>query len=207
MSKYRLNINFERAELDAIYEKHQQVVIVKHIAERKSAVAWVSFKPLERNAIDWGTDFTLYASSGEIQGGATIHKLSARAGQTQINVIFDNGYFNATQPDNTIGPNSYEVTNQNKDDPKFTFGLSQSVSVNGTELTDLPINAIVVPRGHSALMTPVERIDVFLEVDIDNSMVLSRIDSKSISLAYSGDVVEITIEYDPVHGVFYPVNR
>jgi hypothetical protein len=38
-------------------------------------------KFLERNALDWGTDFTLYASSEEIQSGATIHKLSTRAGQ------------------------------------------------------------------------------------------------------------------------------
>jgi hypothetical protein len=81
------------------------------------------------------------------------------------------------------------------------------VSVNGTAFANHPINAIVVPRGHSAVMTPVEEIDVFLEANIDNSTVLSRIDSKSLSLAYSGDTVEITVKYDPVNGVFYPVNR
>jgi hypothetical protein len=207
MSKYRLNINFEGADLDTIYEARQRVIIVKHTAERKSAVAWVSFTPFEHNIIDWETDFAIYASSGEVQGGATISKLSEKVGQGQINNIFDSGYFNATQPDNTIGANSYEVTNQNKDNYKLTFGLAQNVSVNGTTFANNPINAIVVPRGHSALMTPVEEIDVFLDANIDNSTVLSRIDSKSIALEYTGDTVELSIKYDSVNGVFYPANR
>jgi hypothetical protein len=76
MSKYRLNINLEGVDLDTIYEAKQQVVIVKHTAECKSAVAWVSFRPFERNTIDWETTFAIYASSGETQNGATISKLS-----------------------------------------------------------------------------------------------------------------------------------
>jgi hypothetical protein len=206
MSKYRLNINFEGVDLDTIYEARQRVVIVKHTAERKSNVAWISFKPLEHNTIDWETAFAIYASSGEVQGGATISKLSEIVGQRQINTIFNNSYFNATEPDNTIGINSYEVTNQDKDDYKLTFGLAQNVSVNGTAFINLPINAIVVPRGHSAVMTPVEEVDVFLEANIDSSTVLSRIDNKSISLSYTGNTTELNIKYDSVNGVFYPEN-
>jgi hypothetical protein len=206
MSKYRLNINFDRADLATIYEANQQVVIVKHTTERKSAVAWVSFKPFEHNTVDWGTTFALYASSGEVQGGAPISKLSECVGQRQIDTIFNNGYFNATRADATIGTGSYEVTNEDKDDAKLTFGLAQDVSVNGRMFANHPINAVIVPRGHSAVMTPVEAIDVFLEAEIDNSTVLSRIDSKSLSLSYKGNTTELSVKYDSVNGVFYPEN-
>ncbi|MDR1184531.1 MAG: hypothetical protein LBK67_07020 [Coriobacteriales bacterium] len=207
MSRYRLNINLEKSDLDAIYAAKQHVIIVKHTAERKSAVAWVSFTPFEHNTVEWGGDFVLYASSGETQGGATISKLSERLGQCETDAIFDNGYFSVVRPNSAIGPNSYEVTNNDRDDAKLTFGLAQSVSVNGTAFVNHPINAVIVPRGHSAVLTPVEEIDVFLEANIDNSTVLSRIDSKSISLRYTGDTVELSIRYDPINGVFYPTNR
>jgi hypothetical protein len=51
MSKYHLNINLEKSDLDAIYAAKQHVIIVKHTAERKSAVAWVSFTPFEHNTV------------------------------------------------------------------------------------------------------------------------------------------------------------
>ncbi|MFA9381160.1 MAG: hypothetical protein ACERKO_08875 [Acetanaerobacterium sp.] len=207
MPKYRLNINFSGNDLDTIYTCDQRVVIVKHTEERKSSVAWVSFKPFAHNTVDWETLFALYASSGAVQSGAQITKLSDCVGQCQLNTIFSSGYFSSTAPDDTIGPNSYEITNSSPDDAFLTFGLAQSVSVNGTAYNNSPINAILVPRGQFAVMTPIEKIDVFLESDINNATVLSRISSKSILLSYSGDVVDQSLNYDAVNGTFYPVSK
>jgi hypothetical protein len=58
------------------------------------------------------------------------------------------------------------------------------------------------------MMTPtaVEEIDVFLEANIDNSTVLNRTRSKSLTIEYTGNTVEFKIKYDSVNGEFYPVN-
>jgi hypothetical protein len=203
MPSYRLNINFSGSDLDTIYKAGERVVVVKHTEERNSLIAWVSFKPFERNTIDWETQFALYAASGEIQSGAVINKLSDCMGQCRVNSIFENGYFSKTEPDDSIGLNSYEVTNHDGDKKILTFGLAQGVNVNGIAFPNNPINAVLVPRGHHAVMTPTERIDVFLEARAENSTVLSRIDSKSVSLTYSGDVRDISLNYDPKNGAFY----
>ncbi|MDR0858701.1 MAG: hypothetical protein LBN97_06715 [Oscillospiraceae bacterium] len=207
MSKYRLNVNVTGDDLNTIYAAKQRIVIAKHTAEQKSNVAWVSFKPFEHNTVDWETDFALYAATGEIQGGAKIAKLSDCSGQTQINATFANGYFSSSQPDNQIGPNSYEITNSDKDNALLTFGLAQSISVNGTAYDEHPINAILVPRGNSAVMTPIEKIDVFLESNIESSTVLSRIYTKCITLVYQGDTTELSLNYDPINGIFYPASK
>jgi hypothetical protein len=52
-------------------------------------------------------------------------------------------------------------------------------------------------------MTPIERIDVFLEANIDTSTVLSRIDSRSCTLTYGEGTTELSLIYNSVNGVFY----
>ncbi|MDR1649170.1 MAG: hypothetical protein LBR71_02825 [Synergistaceae bacterium] len=207
MSNYRLNIRFTGDDLDTIYACRQRVIIVKHTAEQQHKVAWVSFNPFEINTVDWETRFSLYASTSEVQGGAKISKLSTHDGQTQLNTIFDRGYFSATEPDDSINSSSYKVTNRNSDEKMLTFGLAQSVSVNGTAYMDNPVNAILVPRGQSAVMTPIERIDVFLEANIDSSTVLTRIDSRSLALTYGEGAKEFSLSYDSVNGVFFQASK
>jgi hypothetical protein len=207
MSQYRLNVHFTGDDLDTIYACKQRVIIVKHTLEQQSKVAWVSFKPFAINTIDWENQFSIYASSSEIQGGAKITKLSTCEGQCQLNTIFDRGYFSSTKPDDSISPNSYKITNGDRDEKMLLFGLAQNVSVNGTAYVDNPINAILVPRKQFAVMTPVERIDVFLEANIDSSTVLSRIDSQSVALAYGEGTTELSLNYDAVNGVLYSAGR
>ncbi|MDR1015776.1 MAG: hypothetical protein LBL86_12495 [Coriobacteriales bacterium] len=203
-TKYRLTIDFDAADLDKIHENKQRVIIVKHTKEQKSAVAWVSFDPLEHNTVGWGDAVVLYASSGEVQGGSKIITQSKIVGTPQIETVFDGGSFRLIRPDNTISPTSYEVTNQDMSESELIFGLAQSVTLNGTQtFPDYPINAVIVPQGHSAVMTPIEGIDVFLAANIDSSTVLSRIDSTSIALTYTEGTVELSIRYDPANGVFY----
>jgi hypothetical protein len=82
--------------------------------------------------------------------------------------------------------------------------LAQTVSVNGTAYQEHPINAIIVPRGNSAIMTPVEKIDVFLAANVNSSTVLSRISSKLTTLTYKEGIIEFTLDYDSMIGKFCP---
>lgn len=87
----------------------------------------------------------------------------------------------------------------------LTFGLAEAVRVNGEVQTGKPINAIILPYNHTAVMSPVEKIQVFLANDIDDGVVQTREFSNRIELVYSGNETEKTIRYDETKGMFVPV--
>ncbi|MDR2888245.1 MAG: hypothetical protein LBV33_00165 [Lachnospiraceae bacterium] len=207
MAKYRLNIEFTEKDLSTIYNADEKVIVVKHTtAGENNQVAWVSFKPFIHNTIDWENDFAVYASTTEIQGGATISKLSDKYAGTKIVYELSKGYFANAIPTDELAENTYAVKNMMKDNDALTFGLAQSVAVNGQAFVNHPINAISVPYGQGAYMTPVEKVDVYLRNDIRSSTVISRIMSIALPVEYSGSEGEHTITYDGAIGKFFPIN-
>jgi hypothetical protein len=201
MQKYRLNINFDAQSLDTIYGCHQRVVLVKHTAEKNYAVAWISFQPFERNFIDWEENFALYASTSNTEHGTRINKMIDTPGECQTNAIFNRGYFGVKEHLKDISPNTYAITNNDNYYNYLIFGLAQSVSVNGTDFNNLPINAVCVPRCRLVTMTPLEKVDVFLQANIGTSAVVNEVSSNALSLVYDGDV-EKTVFFDPQSGSF-----
>lgn len=207
MPSYQLNIKFEKKDLPNIYAAKEKIVIVKHVQGNEgSHLAWVTFKPFEYNNINWETSFALYASTSEVQSGAIINKMSDVAAVTKVNYDFSNAIFENPEPDNNLGSNTYSLINKMSDYQALTFGLAQSVIVNNIDYKNHPINAIYVPYGHSATMTPIERIDVFLQADINESTVVSRIKSESLLIEYTGNDVLHSIIYDSSIGKFIPMN-
>lgn len=207
MSKYRLNIDFNEKDLKTIFNAGEKVIIVKHTkAGIGKRVAWVSFQPFMHNTIDWENSFAVYSSNTEVQGGATISKLSDKDAATKIIYNFKNGYFADATPDTALGENTYAIKNSMAEYDALTFGLAQDVSVNGEAFANNPINAISVPFGQSASMTPIERIDVYLRNDIEDGTVISHIMSVALPVEYSEMETSHTIAYDGSVGKFYPVD-
>lgn len=56
-----------------------------------------------------------------------------------------------------------------------------------------------------AVMSPIEKIQVFLANDIDDGVVQTKEFSNRIELTYSGNENEKTIKYDEQKGLFVPV--
>ena len=75
--------------------------------------------------------------------------------------------------------------------------------VNGEAFERNPINAVFVPRGQFATMTPIERIDVYLKNDIVDSTVISHIQSKALTVEYGEGESVHTLKYNDVTGQFY----
>lgn len=209
MGSYKLNILFDSENLPTIYEAGEQVVIVKHTSTDSNPssphVAWVTFKPFEKNTVEWTTEFAVYASNTKTEEGAIINKLSDKYAATRVDYHFNKGTFINAQSEPTVGANTYVVSNDSTDTPYLTFGLAQSVNVNGDAYANHPINAIAVPIGHKADMTPYERVDVYLKSQINNGTVLSNIGSIALPVDYEGAATEHTIAYDGSTGRFSPV--
>ena len=205
MSKYRLNIDFSKGEdLDLVYKAMEKVVLVKHTeGSTDSQVAWVTFSPLMRNTVDWETDFAVYASTSEVQNGAQINMMSDMAASTMVMYNFEDGYFKNPEPSDIIGANTYAICNNYEQKQALTFGLAQGVNVNNEAFPNKPINAILVPFGQSAQMTPIERIDVYLMCNIDTSTVVSKIYSPVLTVTYKDDEFEHSIEYNANTGKFF----
>jgi hypothetical protein len=201
MADYKLNIFISGPDLSTIDRCKQRVVIVKHSSGGEQ-LAWVTFKPFERNCVEWTEEYALYASTNETQNGAKILKMSDCIAQAQVNAIFTKGWFSDFESC-ALPANTFKVTNKHVDNRVLTFGLAQSVLVNGTSFDNHPLNAVPVALNHSATMSPIERISVYLAANLDSSTVLTEVDSLRLDLTYSGDVNELSITYDPNSGSFH----
>ncbi len=207
MAKYRLNVSFNENDLRTIYNANERVVIVKHTAgNADSQVAWVTFRPFMENTIDWSEDFAIYASSTNIENGATINKLSDKDAATKIQYQFLDGIFQNATPQASLGDNTYSLSNQMSDYAGLTFGLAQSVNVNGEAFVNHPINALYLPYGQNVNMTPIEKIDIYLKSDVEEGTVISHISSVVMPVEYTEAESVHSILYSGAAGKFIPVN-
>ena len=204
MADYRLNITFKESDLDLIYETNEKVVLVKHTeGNADSQVAWVTFDPLMYNTVDWTNDFAVYASTSDIQNGARINMMSDKMASPKVLYNFYNGYFQNPAIADTMKSNTYAISNNYSKKSALTFGLAQQVVVNNEAFPNKPINAILVPFGQSAQMTPIEKIDVYLMCDIETSTVVSKIMSPVLTVIYGEEDYSNSIEYNSSTGKFF----
>lgn len=206
MSKYKLNVTLSDAALQTIYGAGQKLAIVKAVAGNSGVpVVWVSTLPFESNVIEWENEYQIYASRKEAMHGATISKLSETAGITNLSFDFKDGIFQNAQPSQMVGANEYGIHNAMDAYPSLTFGLAEAVRVNGELQPGKPINAVLLPYNHTAAMSPIEKIQVFLAGDINDGVVQTRELSNAIELTYEGNDTEKAIRYDETKGIFVPV--
>lgn len=206
MSNYKLNINFSDAALQTIYSAGQKLALVKTVeGDSGEPVIWVATLPFENNVIEWENNYQLYASREEAIHGATISKLSETEGITDLDFDFKDGIFQNAQPNRRVGANEYGIHNAMNAYASLTFGLAEAVRVNGELQRGKPINAILLPYNHTAVMSPVEKVQVFLANSIDDGVVQTKEFSNVINLTYSGNEVEKSIRYDETKGIFVPV--
>lgn len=206
MSKYNLNIHFSDAALQTIYAAGQKLALVKTVeGDSGTPVIWVATLPFENNTVEWENNYQLYASREEAMHGATISKLSETAGITNLAFDFQGGIFKNAQPNKMVGSNEYGIHNDMDAYASLTFGLAEAVRVNGEMQTGKPINAILLPYNHTAVMSPVEKVQVFLANSIDDGVVQTREFSNVINLTYTGNETEKSIRYDETKGIFVPV--
>jgi hypothetical protein len=194
MPNYTLNVDFDPGELAPIYAANEQVTIVKQSRDGKP-VAWVAFVPFQNNTVTWKDSYALYASNTLAESGAIISQLSNTAASPGLQYAFAEGKFDSGTPDSDLPPNTYDIVNQMAGFNELTFGLAQDVQVNGTAQPNHPINAQIVPLHQSAQFTPLDKITVFLQSNVQSGMVLTTVKSASIELSFGGATTSRTLSY------------
>lgn len=199
MSKYKLNINILSTNVREINMAMQKITLVKSVGKGAGTpVAWVTFSPFETNIITWETEYGVYASSTTVQNGAQIQRTSL-VGTAVTGTLnpFEEGTFRS--PISGGKANAYSIVN--KFGKQFTFGLTQTVHVNGEQFAGSPLNAVTALNQQTAIFEPVEKVAIFLEAQFNNGVVISDILSNGLTLDFT-HTPELTIRYDESVGQF-----
>lgn len=202
--EYSLQIRFDTGGMNYIYATSQCVTIVKNVVSQPSApsdlpIAWLAFQPWETNQLCWVEDYSIYATPTVLLSGTKI-VMSSQVSSVQRGwtYTFENGLF-APSP-GTGG--TFNVSDQVDD--LFSFGLSQSVMVNGT-LTTAPLNAVPVPFNESVSFTPQETISIFLSIYENNGSVIDQVTGNALTLSLSSESPKAIILFNDDTQTFYQV--
>ncbi len=199
MAAYNLTIQLSNEDVHTINAAQQKIVIVKQVGGSSgSPVAWVTFSPFENNLVSWEEKYGVYASTTQVQAGATIQKTSAvNPAKPELFYPFETGSFGF--PTGNAGRNNYGVENEYSQ--QFTFGMAQSVTANGSKYDAAPLNAVPVLSNEQATFTPIEIVSVFLHAQFNNGVIISNITSKALDVDLTSEP-SVTIHYSSSQGEF-----
>src|SRR5262245_57303979 len=113
MPTYQLTIQFDSQGLATLNEAGQLVTIVKSVSTG-TPVAWVAFDPMESNTVTWTEQYSVYASTTQIQDGAQIITQSTQAAVGGNTYTLSGGQFDNGKPG--LPATTYGVLNN---DPNF----------------------------------------------------------------------------------------
>lgn len=202
MTTYGLTIAIDDKSLEKIYGTNQSVTLVKRVgssAGRGSDVAWVTFKPFEKNAVTWVENYHIYATSTLLQDGAKIDLTSRTASPVQDGWMyrFEHGKF-ADTPGGKAG--SFHVDNQQDDN--INFGLAQAATVNNMTVF-APLNAVPVNRNQTASFTPIETVSIYLSSYQDNGVVISAVAGDALAVELTSENPTAAIGFNPLNNTFF----
>lgn len=193
---YSLNILFDDETLLDIYDAQQRVTLIKQTystTSNNTSVAWVTFSPFEFNTINWQENYSVYASTTQVQNGATIAKASYTNAVDGYVYDFGSGIF-AKNPDLSTDVDSYQIINTTTS--KLTFGLAQDVVVNSSSIQAAPINAATVLAGQNAIFTPFEKVQILLQSNVLDGLVLTSVSSQIFTATLGDGVNNVAVKYN-----------
>lgn len=211
MASYELDLQIDSSSLKTLKAAGLNITIAKPVGGKDPNVAWLVFDPFEGNIVTWDENYSIYASpSPIIQNGATISRLSETSFPAQ-----DAAYYSFTSSATFSGPftgtgapmsGSYAVNNDmpSSQYPSLTFGLQQKASINGTGISESPLNAAVVPAALSVVFTPLTTVYVWLQASFQSGTVITQINGKASVVPFGNGNTKQSLSYDPATGRFVP---
>ena len=147
------------------------------------------------NTVIWQNTYGIYASKKDITHGAVIECYThIQAEPEKYEYCLSNGCF---QQNNYDGgkPGTYYAKNNGGE--ILTFGLEQTIDVNGQLCEPGAINAIRLLNNEEVLFKPEEKVKVFLARNAQNGEVITQAQTEALtidltqnpdrSLAFDGD--------------------
>lgn len=201
MSAYELIAQVDSEDVRLMNANNQKIVLVKEVGNTSGTqVAWVNFSPFENNQVTWEDVYGVYSSSTEVQNGATLLQTSTvNPASAGVYYPFKDGTFGS--PTGETGSNSYGI--QNKYSRQFTFGMAQAVTANGNKFPVSPLNAVTVLSQQNAQFTPIEKVKIFVQANLNNGVIISQITSPALTIDLTNNPNQ-KVRYDRKLGAFVP---
>jgi len=198
MSSYQLTVQFLPRDAKKITDQKQKVTLVKRVHGGGAKVSWVTFEPFTDNIIEWKTEYGLYSSTQEVVNGTKIEQNSDQnPAESGVYYPFEDNVFGAAT--GNAGKNNYGISNH--DGVDLTFGMAQAVNVRGQKQPATPLSATTVFQAEKGTFTPIEEVKVFLQGDYNNGVIITRIDSPSLTVDLTKRSTQ-TIHYNGRKGRF-----
>lgn len=210
MPTYTLDLSIAANDLETIEGAGENIVVAKPVntAAGTPNVAWLGITPLENNVITWTEDYAMYASTTQIQGGASIVQTSATPYPAEDGVCYEldtAGVFKGpTTGPQPVPKGSYSSLNDYTVLPSLTFGLTQSATTTSGNFTLSPLNAQPVPSHQQVIFTPLTIVWVWLQSTITSGVVITSVFSNVAVATFGGSVTTVSLTYDASRGQFVP---
>ncbi len=146
--KLTVILEVDSAHLRILEQASASIVIAKPMARGTTNVAWLAWRPLERNTIIWEETYGIYAARGSPAPEHSIRiDYSVFPAVDRIVYSFAGPCLGRPVSDLEIPRGHFEIRNVSSE--PATIGLLQAATING-KLVLSPVNAVVVPHEFTA---------------------------------------------------------
>ncbi len=205
---YTINLTIDPTGVGQINGANQFITLVKSVVTTPMPsgnlpVAWITFEAFGSVQITWEEIYFLYATTTELQGGATILLASQTQHAAQLGFTYTFTKDNVFQVAQGSG-DTYNVTNASPLQG-LSFGLAQAATLSTTNSSTglVPVNSIQVLSNESVSFTPEETISIFLSSEANNGSVLSQVASDAISFTLTSQSPTANIGFSDSNNTFF----
>jgi hypothetical protein len=196
---FQLNLAINPADLQALIDEGQQIVLVKS-TPLQTSLAWLCLPPLANNCIQWNETYYIYAQMKRVEVGAQIRMDYQSA---VIPGLYDFLPFGSFFPaPNNPQPNTYSISNQYTQQPYITVGLAQPIRLNGSLAMVNPMLAYAVFPNNTITFRPVNQVTIYLSNTVTTSqLIANELPANALSIDFN-TAHETNTVYDPAKGGF-----
>jgi hypothetical protein len=204
--QYTLVVELDAAGLADSSEDGLRLVVAKPSGSNRPNVAWLARDPGERTTISWDDTYGLYAAVVPERDGLPLRVVASvyPAPDGAIHPFVGTA-FGEPVADGRIPRGHYDV--RNDDECAVTFGLLQTVTIDGQRSIPTPLNAVVVPPGFTADFTAVTTVYVWAEAGVDGSSVVSQVPPDATEVTFDAAHGARRCRYDHRTGTFTVIER
>ena len=200
--QYQINISIDQQSLQQMYMTDENIAFVKHVSSNTSSssspVVWVALRPFTSNTIAWVDSYMLYATTTQVEVGATI-EMEAESGAADIGSAYE--FTQLSQFSSTGNGTAGAISLANQSAQLKNFGLAQPVMVNGMSEAG-PTNIVSLFQNMSTGFEPSETVALFLSQMYQNGQVISNIPGNALTITLSNANSVANVVYESGTGRF-----
>ncbi|WP_261575076.1 hypothetical protein [Frankia gtarii] len=203
--EFILDTKFTQEDLNIFYATGTNIVMGKPNAGGAPNVAWIVYRALIDNSVQWNEDYGVYASTVDLtSSGALLTQMSKSEFPAVDGKIYPLGPAGFFGPPSSGGKSGsfYAQNNYANDKGYLTFGIFQSATVNNSAITGNAVSAAPVMRNSTAEITPYTTIYLWTQSQVKGNSVITTVTSPQTVVTFGGSVSEVSLAYDRTTGKF-----